>query len=89
MGIVPPPEHYTVTQLLNATCDPGGRGSRRRSRTSRSVSEALFVQQKKDQSESRTNWTRAVPRALGRRDIVVAWRSAVKIYTGVSKKRGL
>jgi hypothetical protein len=27
--------------------------------------------------------------ALGRRNIVVAWRGAVKIYTGVSKKRGL
>jgi hypothetical protein len=58
-----PPEHYTVIQLLYATCDPGRPGSRR-SRTSRAVSEALFVQLKEDRSESRTNWIRYVAVAM-------------------------
>jgi hypothetical protein len=47
------------------------------SETSRSVSEALFVQQKENQSESRINWIGFVAvatGALGRRDIVVARR---------------
>jgi hypothetical protein len=52
-GVSHPPEHYTVTQFLHATCDPRRLGQSPES--SRSVSEALFVQQKEDRSESRTN----------------------------------
>jgi hypothetical protein len=50
-GVSHLPEHYAVTQFLYATCDPGHSGQSPES--ARSVSEALFVQQKKDQSESR------------------------------------
>jgi hypothetical protein len=53
-GVSHLPEHYTVTQLLYATCDPRHLGQSPES--SRSVSEALFPQkQKEDRSESRTN----------------------------------
>jgi hypothetical protein len=76
------PEHYTITQFLSATCDPGLKPS------SRSISKALFVQQRDRPwgSESRTNWIGYVAvatdegvAALGRRDIVVAWRGTVDI----------
>jgi hypothetical protein len=76
------PEYYTVTQFLLATCDPGLEPS------SKSISKALFVQQPERPwgSESRTNWIGYVAvatdegvAALGRRDIVVAWRGAVNI----------
>jgi hypothetical protein len=92
-----PLEHYTVTQFLYATCDPEHLGQSPES--SRSVREALFVQQKEDQSESRANWIGylavgtdegAAARARqARHRRGVAWRGAVRIYTGVSQRRKL
>jgi hypothetical protein len=76
------PEYYTVTQFLYATCHPDLEQS------SRSISKALFVKQREGSgwSQSRTNWIGYVAvatddgaAALGRRDIVVAWRGTLNI----------
>ncbi|KAM0865155.1 hypothetical protein ACQ4PT_043454 [Festuca glaucescens] len=78
------PEYYTVTKFLKATWV----SRLGQSPESRSIGKALFVQQpeKPGRSESRTNWIGYVAvatdegvKALGRRDIVVAWRGTVKI----------
>ncbi|XP_051210368.1 phospholipase A1-II 7 [Lolium perenne] len=79
------PEHYTVTKFLYATCD-----LRPWSGSSRSVSKALFVRQPKLSRAGPWWWqtnligyvavaTDDGVRALGRRDIVVAWRGSVKV----------
>ncbi|XP_051210369.1 phospholipase A1-II 7 [Lolium perenne] len=78
------PEYYTITKFLNATWEP----LLGQSLESMAIGNALFVQQpeKPGRSESRTNWIGYVAvatdegaKALGRRDIVVAWRGTVKI----------
>ncbi|KAM0865156.1 hypothetical protein ACQ4PT_043455 [Festuca glaucescens] len=78
------PEYYTVTKFLKATWV----SRLGQSPESRSIGKALFVQQpeKPGRSESRTNWIGYVAvatdegvKALGRRDIVVAWRGTGKI----------
>lgn len=79
------PEYYTVTQFVHASCDPLVEQS---PDPSKSVGKVLFVQQQDRRwlSGSPTNWIGYVAvatdkgaAALGRRDIVVAWRGTVKI----------
>ncbi|XBH75264.1 hypothetical protein VPH35_102053 [Triticum aestivum] len=80
------PEYYKVTKFLYATCDfrPGSG-----SESSSSVAKAMFVQPVTEEGEvsfwTYTNWIGYVAvatdkgvEALGRRDIVVAWRGSVK-----------
>ncbi|KAM0865157.1 hypothetical protein ACQ4PT_043456 [Festuca glaucescens] len=82
------PEHYNVTKFLYATCDlrewPWSA-----SESTRSVGKALFVQPAKVTRAGppcwETNWigyvavaTEKGVEALGRRDIVVAWRGTVQ-----------
>jgi hypothetical protein len=81
------PEHYRVTKFLYATCDL--RPVLASSEPARSVGEAWFVRQPKVARAGpwwwETNWIGYVAvatddgvKALGRRDIVVAWRGTVQ-----------
>ncbi|KAK1698710.1 hypothetical protein QYE76_015407 [Lolium multiflorum] len=75
------PEYYTVTKFLQATSEPRGQSPESESTA---IGKALFVQQL--EKPGRTNWIGYVAvatddgvKALGRRDIVVAWRGTVNI----------
>uniref|UniRef100_A0ACD5TDN0 Uncharacterized protein n=1 Tax=Avena sativa TaxID=4498 RepID=A0ACD5TDN0_AVESA len=81
------PEYYTVTKFLFATCDL------RNSPESMSVSNALFLPQQDGPWWRQTNWIGYVAvatdegkAALGRRDIVVAWRGTVEVMEYIHAK---